>query len=158
MFRLILLFTLLPLVELTLLLRIGEWLGLGATIGLVVLTGVVGAWLARREGLRTWAAVQSELSAGRLPGRQLVHALLVLVAGVVLVTPGVLTDIAGLLLLIPPVRELVVRRTRKRLADRVQVQSVGFSPGAFASHEWTRAERDEQEEEASPAGGRVIDI
>lgn len=156
MFRLILLFTLLPLVELTLLLRIGEWLGAGPTIGLVVVTGVVGAWLARREGLRTWAAVREELAGGRMPGSELVHAALVLVAGVVLVTPGVLTDAAGLLLLIRPVREAVVRRTRRRLAGRVQVQTVGFDQ-AFTS------DRDPDDGESSEAdrprsGGRVIEI
>lgn len=136
MFRLILLFTLLPLVELSLLLRIGEWLGPGPTIGLVIVTGIVGAWLARREGLRTWGRVQAELAAARMPGEELLHALLVLIAGVVLVTPGVLTDLAGLLLLFRPTREIVARRMRKRLASRVQFQTVGLgdlgpeAPGA----------------------------
>lgn len=160
MFRLILLFTLLPLVELTLLLRIGEWLGVGPTIGLIVITGIAGAWLARREGLRTWAAVRSELAAGRLPGQELLHALLVLVAGVVLVTPGVLTDAAGVLLLIRPVREAIAKRTRRRLADRVQVQTLGFGPDSGAG--W-RDERGDtrpggEREESGAAGGRVIEI
>lgn len=160
MFRLILLFTLLPLVELALLLRIGEWLGAGPTIGLVVITGVAGAWLARREGMRTWAAVRDEMAAGRLPGGELVHAMLVLVAGVVLVTPGVLTDAAGLLLLIPPVREIVVRRTRRRLADRVQVRAVDFGT-AFGQQSPGGPHSQPEEEGESPesrSGGRVIEI
>ncbi len=156
LFRLILLFTLLPLLELTLLLRIGEWLGAGPTIGLVVVTGIVGAWLARREGLRTWAAVRNELAGGRMPGSELVHAALVLVAGVVLVTPGVLTDAAGLLLLIRPVREAVVRRTRHRLADRVKVQAVGFGEGFTSERDPDGGESSKTDR--SPSGGRVIEI
>lgn len=157
MFRLILLFTLLPLVELSLLLRIGEWLGPGPTIGLVVVTGIVGAWLARREGLRTWGRVQAELAGGRMPGEELLHALLVLIAGVVLVTPGVLTDIAGLLLLFRPTREIVARRMRKRLANRVQFQTVGFGdlgsevPGAPGPGPAYDAEEDRPR-------GRVIEV
>lgn len=171
MFRLILLFTLLPLVELTLLLRIGEWLGAGPTVGLVVLTGIAGAWLARREGVRTWAAVQDELAAGRLPGTELVHALLVLVAGVVLVTPGVLTDAAGLLLLIRPVRDAVVQRTRRRLAHRIEVRTLGlgsdagpgFSRGGrpgFGTETTSEDGRESQPHagDASPDGRRVIEI
>ena len=155
MFRLILLFTLLPLVELTLLLRIGEWLGAGATLGLVVATGVVGAWLARKEGSRTWRRVQEELGAGRMPGDELLQALLVFGAGVVLVTPGVLTDAAGLLLLFRPTRELVTRGIRKRLGSRFQLRTVGF-PGATGGmtdpHTGTKTEK------KGSAGGRVIEI
>jgi UPF0716 protein FxsA len=154
---LILLFTLLPLVELSLLLRIGQWLGAGATLGLVIGTGIVGAWLARREGLRSWAAVNRELGQGRLPGDELMHAFLVLIAGVVLVTPGVLTDAAGLVLLVHPAREWVVARARKRLAGRMQVHTVGFGPsgmegfGTGSGHPGDKA--DGQEE-----GGRIIEV
>ena len=160
MFRLILLFTLLPLAELSLLFRIGEWLGAGATLGLVIGTGVVGAWLARREGLRTWERVRAELAEGRMPGEELLHALLVLIAGVVLVTPGVLTDVAGLLLLVRPIRDAVVKRTRKRLAGRVQFQSVGFEDGAST---WSGAPPPGEHGPSEPGsadrhGGRVIEI
>ena len=149
MFRLILLFTLLPLAELSLLLRIGEWLGAGPTVGLVIATGVVGAWLARREGLRTWSRVQADLAAGKMPGEELLHALLVFIAGVVLVTPGVVTDFAGLLLLIRPARKIIARRMQRRLADQVQFQTVNFgNPGTDAN--------DSPEPERSV--GRVIEI
>jgi UPF0716 protein FxsA len=130
--RLLLAFTLVPLAELALLLQIGQWLGLGTTLALVIGTGLAGAWLARREGLRSWAAVQGELAAGRLPGEELLHALLVLIAGVILVTPGVLTDAAGLLLMIRPVRLALVRRLRTRLAARIQVGAIG-TPDATGS-------------------------
>lgn len=160
MFRLILLFTLLPLAELSLLFRIGEWLGAGATLGLVIGTGVVGAWLARREGLRTWERVRGEIAEGRMPGEELLHALLVLIAGVVLVTPGVLTDVAGLLLLVRPIREAVVKRTTKRLAGRVQFQSVGFGDGEST---WSGASPPSEHGPSEPGsadrpGGRVIEV
>lgn len=113
-FRLLLAFTLVPIVELWLLFRIGGWLGAGPTLVLVVLTGVVGATLARREGVHAWNAVQAELVAGRTPGRKLLEAVLVLIAGVVLVTPGVLTDALGLALLVRPVRAGLVNRLEQR--------------------------------------------
>lgn len=138
--RLFLLFTLVPLVELWLLLRVGAWVGLLPTLALVISTGVAGAWLARREGVRCWAAVQSELRAGRVPGEELLHALLVLAAGLLLVTPGILTDLTGLALLLRPVRRLAVRSIRRRLEAGVRSGNVrvfgtgatfggGFRPG-----------------------------
>ena len=124
--RLFLLFTLVPLVELMLLIRIGGLIGLGPTLLLVVATGAVGAWLARQEGLRSWMAVQGELVAGRLPGEELVHGLLVLVAGIVLVTPGVLTDALGLALLVRPVRRALIGRIRDRFTKSLEA---GGAPG-----------------------------
>lgn len=128
--RLFLLFTLVPLVELVLLIRIGEWMGVLPTVALVVTTGIVGAALARREGIRTWGRVQDELGAGRVPGGEMLHALMVVVAGAFLVTPGVLTDVAGLSLLVRPVRSAVIGRLRRSLEARVQEGSVRvFGPG-----------------------------
>lgn len=118
--RLFLLFTLVPLVELYVLIRLGAWIGAGPTILLVVGTGAAGAWLARREGFRSWRAVQSELAAGRLPAAELLHALLVVVAGVLLVTPGVFTDAFGLLTLIRPVRAAMIRRLQTSITGRLQ--------------------------------------
>ena len=129
--RLFLLFTIIPVVELALLIRIGGLLGLGPTLLLVVGTGAAGAWLARREGLRAWLAVRDELQGGGLPGEALVHALLILTAGVVLITPGILTDIAGILLLIPPVRGRLLARVRNWLGKQVEGGAIRVvrSPG-----------------------------
>lgn len=131
MIRLVLLFTLVPLLELALLLRIGELVGLLPTLALVIGTGVAGAWLARHEGVRAWLAVQRELAAGRLPTEELVHGLLVLVAGAVLITPGVLTDAAGLLLLVRPVRAALIRRLRERYRRRLEEGMPGASSFRF---------------------------
>lgn len=113
--KLFLLFTLVPLCELYLLLRIGEWLGGLATITLVLVTGALGAAMARLEGLRVLRSWQSALAEGRLPEDGVVSGVLVLVGGVLLVTPGVLTDAAGLALLVPVTRRLIARQLTRRL-------------------------------------------
>lgn len=125
--RLLLLFTLVPLIELSLLIEIGKRIHVWPTIGLVIVTGVVGATLAKYEGLRTWNLIRADLSDGRLPADRLVDALLILVAGMLLVTPGIITDATGFLLLLPPVRRLA----RQHLKKRFQSSFVIMTPGHF---------------------------
>jgi len=110
---LIFLFVLLPTVELALLIAVGRALGLGGALALILLTGVFGATLARAEGVRAFAQVRASLARGQLPTAEIVEAVLVLVAGLVLITPGLITDAAGFMLLIGPVRRVV----RKCLID-----------------------------------------
>lgn len=110
--RLFLLFTCVPLVELYLLLQIGSVIGALNTILLVISTGVLGAFLAQREGIRTLQTIRSLLAQGEMPGEPLLDALLILVAGFVLITPGILTDLLGFLLLWPGSRAHVRRRLR----------------------------------------------
>lgn len=139
--RLILLFTVVPLLELSLLLRIGGWLGAGPTLGLVLGTGFVGAWLARREGLRAWSAVQEQLARGQVPGRELLDAVLVLLAGVVLITPGILTDAAGFTLMTGRGRNWVAKRIRKRLEASIDAAQIG-----------------DETSTGEPGGGRIIEL
>ena len=112
--RLILLFTLVPALELALLIEVGSRIGTAATISLVVATGVLGAALARQQGLLVLRRIQAELSAGRLPASSLVDGVIVLMAGALLVTPGILTDVLGILCLVPGFRSLVKARLRRR--------------------------------------------
>lgn len=119
--RLLVLFTTVPLIELALLLWIGRHLGVLPTVLLIFVTGALGATLARHQGLATWRRFQAASAAGRLPGQELVEGLLILLAGAVLLTPGVLTDAAGFLLLVPSVRRWVVRRARAGLQARMVV-------------------------------------
>ncbi|MGD8438900.1 MAG: FxsA family protein [Holophagae bacterium] len=118
--RLLLLFTLVPLVELALLIQLGRVIGLAATIAIVLLTGVIGATLARWQGLVTLRRVQTEMAEGRVPTDALVDGLLILVAGAMLFTPGLITDTIGCLLLIPPTRTAVRRALVEALRRRVQ--------------------------------------
>lgn len=119
--RLALLFVTVPLLELVLLVQVGRWVGLLPTVALVVVTGILGAALARHEGLKTLARFRAALDAGRLPHREIVEGLLILIAGAVLLTPGLLTDAAGFLLLVPAVRTAVGRRMLESLKARVVV-------------------------------------
>ena len=106
---LLLLFVGLPLVELYLLVRVAAWLGPAETIALVLVTGVVGGSLAHHQGLSTLRRIQTQLAAGETPGGQLGHGALILVAGLLLITPGIITDCVGTLLLVPPIRAALGR-------------------------------------------------
>jgi UPF0716 protein FxsA len=101
--------------ELGLLIEIGRRIGTGATLALIVATGVVGASLARHQGLGVLRVLQRETASGRLPAGSLVDGVILLVAGALLVTPGVLTDVFGFLCLVPALRELGKRALLRRL-------------------------------------------
>ena len=127
---LFLLFVVVPLIELALLIQIGQLVGTLPTVALVVFTGMLGAYLARRQGLGVLAKVRSESAEGRLPAGQLVDGMLILIAGAVLMTPGVLTDLLGFFFLVPAGRALVkayLARRFQRAVDRGDVtMRVGF--------------------------------
>jgi UPF0716 protein FxsA len=124
--RLALLFVIIPVLELILLVELGQMVGLMPTLALVVLTGVAGAALARAEGMRVFWAFQKEVASGRLPGQALQDGIAVLVGGAFLLTPGILTDLAGFSLLLPPTRRWVQRRVRRALERRIQEGTVQF--------------------------------
>lgn len=115
--KLLLAFTVIPLIELYLLILIGQAIGAFPTIALVVLTGTLGASLARQQGFSVWTRINREMNAGHFPANDMIDAVLILASGVTLLTPGVITDIIGFLLLIPvtrrPVREFLKRRFRR---------------------------------------------
>ena len=125
-FKLLLLFTTIPLVEIWLLLEISERLGVLDTIALVVITGITGAWLARSQGLQILRYIQSELHQGKMPSDSLIEGLLLLIAGIVLITPGLLTDCAGIILLIPPTRKLLLKYVKKRFQQQFQIQNIYY--------------------------------
>ena len=127
---LLLLFTVVPLVELYLLLALGRLLGFWETVGIVLVTGALGAWLAKSEGLRVVRRWQGALARGVMPEEGVLGGLLVLVGGVLLVTPGVLTDVVGLSLLLPltrkPIAAMLRRAAERRIADGT-IQVVSFN-------------------------------
>ncbi len=114
------LFVIIPVAEFTILLEVGRRLGTLPTLLLVFGTGLVGAYLARMEGFRILQRMREDVNAGIVPADQIFNGVLVLIAGVVLLTPGLLTDLAGLALLFPPSRHVVkywlIRRFQKNLA------------------------------------------
>ena len=114
-------FILVPLAELYVLIQVGQVIGLLDTLALLLLISVVGAWLAKREGLGVLRRMQAALNAGRVPGTELVDAFLILLAAALMLTPGFLTDIVAILLLLPPVRAVVRRQLRRILARRIGI-------------------------------------
>ena len=136
MLKLLLLFTIVPLVELWLLIRIGEAIGLLPTIALILVTGVAGASLARWQGVLCLQTMQKQIGDGKLPTDSLLDGLGILVAAAFLVTPGVLTDIVGFGLLIPPVRRIVRRVAAKLIRAKianVASATAGPAPGGHSS-------------------------
>lgn len=120
------LFVIIPVAEFTILIEAGRRLGTLLTLLIVFGTGLVGAYLARMEGFRILQRMRRDLDAGTLPADQIFDGVLILVAGVVLLTPGLLTDIAGLALLFPPsrfaVKRFLIRKFQKNLAShRIQI-------------------------------------
>ena len=107
MLKLILAFTIIPIIEIYLLIEIGSIFGALTAISLVILTGFLGAFMARMQGLQTLFRIQESLREGSMPSSDLLDALLIVIAGVVLLTPGFLTDSAGFLLLIPTTRNSI---------------------------------------------------
>lgn len=130
---LVLLFFVVPLTELVVIFKVASELGWLETAAILIVVSIAGAWLVRRAGFSVLRRLQGELSAGRAPTNSIVDGLLILVAGALMLTPGFLTDIVGILLLVPPVRiavrSLLVRRYRNRLAVHTDSPLGGFRGG-----------------------------
>ena len=118
---LVVLFIGVPFAEIYVLLQVGHAIGVVNTLGLLILVSVVGAWLAKREGLGVLRRMQRSIDAGRVPGTELVDGFLILLAAALMLTPGFLTDILAILLLLPPVRAVVRRELRRRVARRIEI-------------------------------------
>jgi UPF0716 protein FxsA len=116
---LILLFVLVPLIELALLLKVGEFIGAGYTIMIVVITGVVGASLARLQGLLTLRKIQDEVNRGLMPADKLIDGAVILCSGILLLTPGFITDLIGFMGLTPFTRDLLTRWLKHKFKDTI---------------------------------------
>jgi UPF0716 protein FxsA len=133
--KLLLLFILVPALELALLIELGSRLGTAPTLLLLALTGILGAFLARRQGLGALRAAQEHMQRGELPAGPIVDGILILVAAVLLITPGLLTDALGFLLLVrgfrDRVKSILVSRFRRGVEERrirVYTSGIGRSP------------------------------
>jgi UPF0716 protein FxsA len=145
----------LAVLEIALLVFVTKWLGLAVTVLLVVLTTVLGGWRLRREGTRAWRALRQAAAAGRPVGAEVSDGLVGLLSAVLLVVPGFLTDAAGLLLLVPPVRG-GARRGVRRLTERQVSSAVAgdlFGPRQVKVH--VRPEADPSGE--APIEGEIVD-
>ena len=133
MFRvLFVLFIIIPIIEISVLMQVGELLGMWPTIGIVILSAWIGAKYVRQQGLATLQSVQTKMAQGEMPSSEIVTGLMLLVAGVLLVTPGFVTDIFGLSLLIPSVRQAIAASVQKHI--NVNPHVAGNSTGAGFHH------------------------
>jgi UPF0716 protein FxsA len=143
-FLLLFAFVVVPLVELAVIQQVADAITLGPTLVLLLLDSVLGAWLVRREGSRAWQALRAALTDGRMPGDEIVQGALVLFGGALLLTPGFVTDVVGLALVLPPTRRTVARVLRLRFVP-VPLQTGG------AVWNSVRQRRDDD----GPGGGRT---
>ena len=121
--KLFLAFTLVPFIEIYLLIKIGAQVGAFNTILIVIITGLLGAWLAKLEGIRTMTKVRESLNRGELPAEELLDAMLIFIAGIVLLTPGFITDLAGLTILVPKARYWFKRWLRKKIDEWIEISN-----------------------------------
>ncbi|HEX2176335.1 MAG TPA: FxsA family protein [Nocardioidaceae bacterium] len=115
----------LPILEIYVIIQVGQVIGAVPTIVLLVAESALGAWIVKREGRRAWTALSGSFSSGRLPTRELADAALVLVGGTLLLTPGFVTDVFGFFFVLPPTRPLA----RRWLSWLVQRRMLGGSGG-----------------------------
>ena len=113
--KLAFLFIAMPFIEVMVLVKMGQQIGFVDTMLIVILTGVLGAVLARWQGVKVWWAIQRELQQGMMPASKMIDGLLIFAAGLVLITPGLLTDLLGFLLLIPASRDVFKKWLYKKL-------------------------------------------
>lgn len=114
------LFIIIPLVELAILIQIGRWIGVWDTIWLCIITAIAGGFLVQSEGLRVWLKLQAELTQGKMPTDQLIDGVLILTGGIMLLAPGIITDLIGLTLLLPFTRFLYRRWLKNKFEKKIR--------------------------------------
>ncbi|MEP2652928.1 MAG: FxsA family protein [Paraglaciecola sp.] len=137
MAKLFLLFAILPIAEIAILINVGELIGGWYTVAVVLLTAFVGARLVRQQGLSTLTQAQQKMQTGIMPGQEMAEGLLLVIAGVLLVTPGFITDILGLVLTLPITRPIIASNLLKRLIVKTVDPSFhnGFQPSPHSKQD-----------------------
>ena len=118
-FKLFLIFAVIPLIELGILIKIGTVIGTLNTITLVILTAAIGAYMVRMEGIGVMSRIQQNMQAGQLPAEELINGAMVLVAGALLLTPGVFTDLIGFLMVIPVSRNVIKKLIKQYIGKKI---------------------------------------
>ncbi len=132
--RLLALFVVLPAIELALLLQFHSLTGFWATVGVILGTGILGSFLAKREGLGAWQRLKTRIGEAGLPGKELLDGVIILIAGALLVTPGLLTDVVGFLGLIPASRAFIRTQISKRVARHQAHSGFLFHVGPLSAY------------------------
>ena len=135
-YRLLLLFTVVPFIELTILLEVGQYIGVSSTLLIIILTGIVGAALARVQGFTVLQRIRQDIQMGRMPTDPLIDGLFILSAALLLLTPGFLTDLVGFFLLSPFGRNFLRRRVREYIQKKVTINKSTFtSQNYYSDHD-----------------------
>lgn len=149
---LLLAFLVVPLVEIYVIIQVGQAIGSWPTVALLLAEGVLGSWLVRREGRRAWDALRREAGSGHLPSRQLADGALILIGGTLLLAPGFVTDVVGFFLVLPPTRPLARRLLVAALARRALRGTARMARVRSASRP-----RDDGRPEPQVVRGEVVD-
>ncbi|MBD3415328.1 MAG: membrane protein FxsA [Candidatus Aminicenantes bacterium] len=118
-FRLLLLFTLIPLIELYILIKVGGMIGAFNTILIIVITGILGAYLARSQGFKVIQKINLAMEQGRTPAQELLEGLFILIGGFTLLTPGFVTDLMGLSMLLPLTRAFYIKIAAQLIQNKI---------------------------------------
>lgn len=148
--KLFLLFVILPIMEIALLINVGEQIGGWNTVAIVIVTAFLGAHLVRQQGLSTLMSAQQKMQSGSIPGQEMAEGLLLVVAGVLLVTPGFITDIFGLILCLPVTRPFIARYLLNHLSVKVM-------QGNAQQRTYTHYYSNEQQRAKSDSTGDIIE-
>jgi UPF0716 protein FxsA len=161
-----LLFLVVPIVELFVIVQVAQGVGIGETILLLIAVSLVGAWLVKRQGVAVWQQLNQTINQGQIPHREIVDGALILFAGALMLTPGFVTDVLGLLLLLPPSRAVVrnVLMTRFKAgrvvmfgAGRFNSFRAGGAAGAGGSEVWDAESWETDPGSGSPRGTGELD-
>jgi UPF0716 protein FxsA len=143
LFKLFLLFAILPIIEIAILINVGDQIGGWYTVAIVIITAFAGAHLVRQQGLNTLMQAQRKMQSGTMPGQEMAEGLLLVIAGVLLVTPGFITDGIGFLLSLPMTRPLIAKGLVKHLS--LKVINPSFN-GNFSQHQQPPSSTDQSED------------
>ena len=149
MLPLILIFIVVPIIELYVIIQVGEAIGVWWTIALLIADSLIGSWLMRSQGRSVWRRFQETVQAGRMPHREVADGVLVIFGGALLLTPGFVTDFLGLFLILPPTRALVRRTLMRRItfglvSGRYPQGGGGRPPGRDYDVEGTAVDSDQE--------------
>jgi len=129
---LIILFIAMPIIELAILIKVGQFLGVFNTLSIVMGTGLAGALLARSQGLRVIKDIQNKLNSGLIPGEHLFDGLFIFCGGLLLLTPGLITDLIGFIFLVPYSRNLIKKWLKKKFTDLInEGRVINFTSSRF---------------------------
>lgn len=143
---------LVPIIEIGVFIAIGDRIGLFYTLLMILVTAIMGSILLRVEGFRILAQIQKEIGAGQIPAKELTNGVMILIAGVLLLTPGFVTDSIGFLLFLPPVRAAIRVFVVSRVKFKTQTNTNGFRTG-FSSNQTSR-----NSDSAQNHNGPVVDL